>query len=44
MKKQGRSAYRKIVQNGVCLPSDGVSQLSGIVYCLNVFCRLELLI
>lgn len=44
MKKHERSMYRKIVKNGVCLPSDGVSQLFGIVYRLNVFCRLKLLI
>lgn len=44
MKKQGRSMYRKIVKNSICLPSDGVLQLSGIVYRLNAFCRSERLI
>lgn len=44
MKKQGRSMYRKIVKNGIYLPSDGVLQLSSIVYRLNAFCRSDSLI
>ena len=44
MKKQGRSVYRKIVKNGVCLPSGGVLFLFDTTYRLNIFCRSKRLI